>query len=127
MFEGKDVKILLSQAGSGKTRRLIEEVSRELETRRPEELAFVTFTRKGAEEGLKRVCSKLMLEPDDLPYFRTLHSLTFHALSLKANQMFSRLDQRKFNKEYGYNVNRCEVGTGKVSPTRDSHYSHTLY
>ena len=122
MFEGKDVKILLSQAGSGKTRRLIEEVSKELETRRPEEIAFVTFTRKGAEEGLRRVCSKLMLEPDDLPYFRTLHSLTFHALNLKANQMFSRIDQRKFNKEFGYNVNRCEVNLGKVQPTRDSQY-----
>ena len=122
MFEGKDVKVLLSQAGSGKTRRLIEEVSKELETRRPEELAFVTFTRKGAQEGLHRVCSKLRLEPDDLPYFRTLHSLTFHALNYKANQMFGRLDQRKFNKEYGYNVNRCEVDTGKVLPTIDSKY-----
>ena len=122
MFEGKDVKVLLSQAGSGKTRRLIEEVSKELETRRPEEIAFVTFTRKGAQEGLHRVCSKLMLEPDDLPYFRTLHSLTFHALNYKANQMFGRLDQRKFNKEYGYSVNRCEVDTGKVLPTRDTKY-----
>ena len=122
MFEGKEVKVLLSQAGSGKTRRLIEEVSKELETRRPEELAFVTFTRKGAQEGLHRVCSKLRLEPDDLPYFRTLHSLTFHALNYKANQMFGRLDQRKFNKEYGYNVNRCEVDTGKVLPTMDSKY-----
>ena len=122
MFEGKEVKVLLSQAGSGKTRRLIEEVSKELEIRRPEEIAFVTFTRKGAEEGLHRVCSKLMLEPDDLPYFRTLHSLTFHALNYKANQMFGRLDQRKFNKEYGYNVNRCEVDTGKVLPTQDSKY-----
>ncbi len=122
MFEGKNVKVLLSQAGSGKTRRLIEEVSRELETRRPEELAFVTFTRKGAEEGLHRVCSKLRLEPEDLPYFRTLHSLTFHALNYKANQMFGRLDQRKFNKEYGYTVNRCEVDTGKVLPTKDSRY-----
>ena len=122
MFEGKEVKVLLSQAGSGKTRRLIEEVSKELETRRPEELAFVTFTRKGAEEGLRRVCSKLMYEPEDLPYFRTLHSLTFHALNLKASQMFSRIDQRKFNKEYGYNVNRCEVSTGKVAPTKDSQY-----
>lgn len=122
MFEGKEVKVLLSQAGSGKTRRLIEEVSKELETRRPEEIAFVTFTRKGAEEGLYRVCSKLMLEPDELPYFRTLHSLTFHALNYKANQMFGRLDQRKFNKEYGYNVNRCEVDTGKVLPTRDTKY-----
>ena len=122
MFEGKEVKVLLSQAGSGKTRRLIEEVAKELEIRRPEELAFVTFTRKGAEEGLHRVCSKLRLEPDELPYFRTLHSLTFHALNYKANQMFGRLDQRKFNKEYGYNVNRCEVDTGKVLPTRDSKY-----
>lgn len=122
MFEGRNVKVLLSQAGSGKTRRLIEEVSKELETRRPEEIAFVTFTRKGAEEGLRRVCSKLMLEPEDLPYFRTLHSLTFHAMNYKATQMFGRLDQRKFNKEYGYNVNRCEVNTGKVPPTRDSVY-----
>lgn len=122
MFEGRNVKVLLSQAGSGKTRRLIEEVTAELETRRPEELAFVTFTRKGADEGLRRVCSKLMYEPEDLPYFRTLHSLTFHTLNLKANQMFGRLDQRKFNKEYGYNVNRCEVGTGKVSASKDSQY-----
>ena len=122
MFEGKEVKVLLSQAGSGKTRRLIEEVSKELETRRPEEIAFVTFTRKGAEEGLKRVCNKLRLDPEDLPYFRTLHSLTFHAMDYKANQMFGRLDQRKFNKEYGYNVNRCEVNTGKVTATKDSQY-----
>ena len=122
MFEGKEVQILLANAGTGKTRRLIEEVSKELETRRPEELAFVTFTRKGAEEGLRRVCSKLMYEPDDLPYFRTLHSLTFHALNLKGTQMFGRLDQRKFNKEFGYNVNRCEVDTGKVAPTKDSLY-----
>ena len=104
------------------TRRLIEEVSKELETRRPEELAFVTFTRKGAEEGLRRVCSKLMFEPEDLPYFRTLHSLTFHAMNLKGTQMFGRLDQRKFNKEFGYNVNRCEVDTGKVAATTDSLY-----
>lgn len=100
----------------------INDITKELETRRPEEIAFVTFTRKGAEEGLRRVCSKLMLEPEDLPYFRTLHSLTFHAMNYKANQMFGRIDQRKFNKEYGYNVNRCEVSTGKVAPTRDSLY-----
>jgi superfamily I DNA/RNA helicase len=122
MFEGKDVKVLLAQAGSGKTRRLVEEITKELEVKRPEEIAFVTFTRKGAEEGLRRICNKLMLTPDDLPYFRTLHSLTFHALGLNANQMFGRLDQRKFNKLYGYEVNRCEVDTGKVLPTIDSKY-----
>lgn len=122
MFEGKDVRVILANAGTGKTRRLIDEVTKELEVRRPEEIAFVTFTRKGAEEGLRRICSKLMLEPSDLPYFRTLHSLTFHALNFNAKQMFGRIDQRKFNKEYGYNVNRVEVDTGKVMPTQDSQY-----
>ena len=122
MFENKDVKVLLAQAGSGKTRRLVEEITKELEVKRPEEVAFVTFTRKGAEEGLRRICNKLMLTPDDLPYFRTLHSLTFHAMGLKADQMFGKLDQRKFNKLYGYEVNRCEVDTGKVQPTIDSKY-----
>jgi superfamily I DNA/RNA helicase len=122
MFEGKDVRVVLANAGTGKTRKIIDEVTKELETRRPEEIAFVTFTRKGAEEGLRRICSKLMIEPDELPYFRTLHSLTFHALNLKADQMFGRLDQRKFNKLYGYNVNRSEVNTGKVQPTKDSAY-----
>ena len=104
------------------THRLIQEISKELEHRRPEEIAFVTFTRKGAEEGLRRVCNKLMLTPDDLPYFKTLHSLTFHALDFKANQMFSRLDEKKFNKEYGYNLNRNDVSTGKVQPTKDTSY-----
>lgn len=122
MFEGKDVLVILAQAGSGKTRRLIEEVSKELEVRRPEEVSFVTFTRKGAEEGLHRVCSKLRYEPSDLPYFRTLHSLTFHALNLKADQMFGRIDQREFNSKYGYNVNRCEVSDSNAMPTKDSMY-----
>ena len=122
MFEGKNVKVLLANAGSGKTTWAINDITKELQKRRPEELAFVTFTRKGAEEGLRRVCSKLMLEPEDLPYFRTLHSLTFHALNYKATQMLGRVEQRKFNKTYGYNVNRCEAGTGKVHPTKDTQY-----
>lgn len=104
------------------THKIIEEVTKELEVRRPEEVAFVTFTRKGAEEGLRRICSKLMLEADDFPYFRTLHSLTFHALNLKPSQMFGRIDQRKFNSMYGFNVNRVEVDTKKVMPTKDSKY-----
>ena len=122
MFEGKDVNVILANAGAGKTSWAINDVTKELSYHRPEEIAFVTFTRKGAEEGLRRICSKLMLEPEDLPYFRTLHSLTFHAMNYKGNQMFGQLDQRKFNKEFGYTVNRCEVDTGKVPPTKDTKY-----
>lgn len=122
MFEGKNVKVILANAGTGKTHKIIEEITKELETRRPEEIAFVTFTRKGAQEGLNRICNKLMLDADDLPYFRTLHSLTFHAMNYKSNQMFGRIDQRNFNKKYGYNVNRVEVSLVNAQPTTDSTY-----
>ena len=122
MFEGKDVTVILSNAGSGKTTYIVNDIIKELEVRRPEEVAFVTFTRNGAQEGLRRVSSKLMLDADDLPYFRTLHSLTYHAMNYENCKIFGKMEQRKFNKEYGYCLNRCEVGTGKVSPTKDTMY-----
>lgn len=101
---------------------IVNDIIKELEVRRPEEVAFVTFTRNGAQEGLRRVSSKLMLDADDLPYFRTLHSLTYHAMNYEKCKIFGKMEQRKFNKEYGYALNRCEVGTGKVSPTKDTMY-----
>ena len=104
------------------TSRLVKAIEEDLLYRRPEELAFVTFTRKGAEEGLRRICNKLRYSPEDLPYFRTIHSLTFHALNYKGDQMFNRIDQRKFNKEYGYNLNQSETGTGEVLMTKDTRY-----
>lgn len=122
MFEGKEVDVILSQAGAGKTHKLMSIVAEELKVRRPEEIAFVTFTRKGAEEGLRRVCNNFNYDPDDLPYFRTLHSLTFHALGLKQTQMFNHAHERKFNKEYGYSLNRSAVSAGMAHSTRDSQY-----
>lgn len=122
MFEEKDVTVILSQAGAGKTHKLKTLVIQELQTRRPEEIAYVTFTRKGAEEGLKRICDTFMLSKKDLPYVRTLHSLTFRALNLKANQMFNLFHERRFNKLYGYSLNRCLASNGNVHPTKDSKY-----
>ena len=121
MFEGKEVKVILAQAGSGKTHKLLNIVSDELKTRRPEELAFVTFTRKGAEEGLRRACNNFMYSPEDLPYFRTLHSLTFHALELTFEQMMNRKHEVIFNRKYGYSLNRSIV-SATLHPTQDSRY-----
>jgi superfamily I DNA/RNA helicase len=119
MFEGKEVKVLLANAGAGKTSKLMDILFEELKTRRPEEIAFVTFTKKGAGEGLKRACNKFKISPDELPYFRTLHSLTFRALNLNLKNIFGKIDERKFNKETGYYLNRCDVG---AHPSKDSKY-----
>lgn len=122
MFEGKDVKVILANAGAGKTRYIIDDVMNELKVRRPEEVAFVTFTRKGAQEGLRRMCNMLSVTADELPYFRTLHSLTFHALGFSTKQMFNHIHQRAFNKAYGYNLNRTEANNNTIMETRDSKY-----
>ena len=121
MFEGKDVEVLLANAGSGKTTRLMDILLEELKVRRPEEIAFVTFTKKGASEGLRRACTKFKLTPEDLPYFRTLHSLTFRALNLNLKNIFGKIDERKFNKETGYYLNRCDANAN-VHPSKDSRY-----
>lgn len=105
------------------TRALMTEIENELKTRRSEEIAFVTYTKKGVEEGVRRACNSMNLSPDDLPYFCTLHSLTFNALGYKRNQIFNRIQQNKFNKKYGYNLNICEMSSiYNVHPTKDTEY-----
>ena len=105
------------------TRALMNEIENELKTRRSEEIAFVTYTKKGVEEGVRRTCNAMNLAPDDLPYFCTLHALTFRALGYKRDQVFNRIQQNKFNKKYGYNLNVCEVSSRyNVHPTKDTEY-----
>lgn len=105
------------------TRALMNEIEEELKTRRSEEIAFVTYTKKGVEEGVRRACNAMNLAPDDLPYFCTLHALTFRALGYKRDQVFNRIQQNKFNKKYGYNLNVCEVSSRyNVHPTKDTEY-----
>ena len=105
------------------TRALMTEIENELKTRRSEEIAFVTYTKKGVEEGVRRACNAMNLSPDDLPYFCTLHALTFRALGYKRDQVFNRIQQNKFNKKYGYNLNVCEVSSRyNVHPTKDTEY-----
>lgn len=123
MFEGRNVTVVLAQAGAGKTHYLMQLLKEELKTRLPTEVAFVTFTKKGATEGLERACQQTGLKKEDFPFFRTIHSLTFHANSFKASQMFNHLHERKFNKQYGYKLNRVASSASNnmfVPPTLDT-------
>jgi Superfamily I DNA and RNA helicases len=122
MFEGKEVKVILSQAGGGKTTHLMKLIEKDLETKRPEEIAFLTFTKKGAEEGVRRICNLYGYSPDELPYFRTLHSLTYHALNLQRENLFCKVSENDFNRTYGYYVNRSEKKGNVDIETKDSLY-----
>ena len=82
--------------GTGKTTRLIEIVQQELDSgTRPESIAFVSFSRKAAEEARERAASKLNMDVEQMVWFRTLHSFAFQVLGLQVKQVLGGKDYSK--------------------------------
>jgi DNA helicase-2/ATP-dependent DNA helicase PcrA len=76
-------EIYLGPPGTGKTYKLLSLVEKEFaDGVRPDEIGFVTFTKKAAEEAVSRACEKFGFSRKDLRYFRTIHSQAFHGLGL---------------------------------------------
>jgi superfamily I DNA/RNA helicase len=104
-FNTDDVKVYLAAAGSGKTSALMREMTSLLAVYRPEEIAFVTFTKKGVAHGIEQA---LLVNPElsveNLVYFKTLHALCFRELGLKPKAMLTRRDMARFNRLLGFNV-----------------------
>lgn len=108
-FNAKEVKVYLAGAGCGKTTALMGEMTELLKVYRPEEIAFVTYTKKGVAHGRERAllaCPELSNE--DLIHFRTLHSLCFRELGLASHNILSKKDMEEFNKLLGFNVTLAE-------------------
>ena len=75
--------IVLGPPGTGKTRTLLNKVEDYLKETDPDKIGYFAFTQKAANEARNRAIKKFNLTEDDLPYFRTLHSLAFRKLGLK--------------------------------------------
>jgi len=79
--------------GTGKTTKLISIVKQELEDgTRPEDIAFVSFSRKAADEARTRAASALSMNPDQMVWFRTLHSMAFQFLGISRGQVLRGAD-----------------------------------
>lgn len=64
--------------GTGKTTHLLKIVEDALAAGvAPEQIAYVSFSRKAADEAVNRACKKFRLQKDKFRYFRTLHSLGY--------------------------------------------------
>lgn len=98
-------EIVLGPPGTGKTTRLLQLVEQELESgTAPDRMAYVSFTRQAAHEAVKRACAKFSLEPRQLPYFRTLHSLCFHALGITSADVMQGPRVREFSDWIGIKI-----------------------
>lgn len=92
--------------GTGKTTRLLNMVERALgEGVQPQEIAFLAFTRKAANEAKERACKRFNLEPDAFIYFRTLHSLAYRLLGVRQKDMMGREQMKELSAMLGIQLN----------------------
>lgn len=87
--------------GCGKTTRLMDILCTELAQVPSERIAFVSFTRKGTYEGVRRAMDSFSLEEAQLPYFRTLHSIAFTSGEFTKYDMISKSDYKEFSDAMG--------------------------
>lgn len=81
----RKVEIILGPPGTGKTTSLLAKLDTYLTNGgAPDRVAFVSFSRR----AIREVASKLGKELDEFPYFRTIHSLAYHFLSLDRDDVF---------------------------------------
>lgn len=93
-------KTILGPPGCGKTHtnsKLVKEfIEKGID---PSKIANVSFTKKAANESKDRVCSDWGIVDKDLPYFQTLHSMAFHALGYKVDDVIRGSDLKKYLKQ----------------------------
>ena len=93
--------IVLGPPGTGKTTTLLNEMDKCLKNTDPDKIGFFSFTQKAAYEARDRAMKKFNFSEDDLPYFRTLHSLAFRRLGLKKENVM----QNKHYQDLGRKMN----------------------
>ena len=87
--------------GTGKTHTLLNKVDDYLKGTDPDKVGYFAFTKKAANEAKERAIDKFNFTEDDLPYFRTLHSLAFRRLGINKEHVM----QRRHYEDLGKKIN----------------------
>lgn len=99
-------EVILGPPGCGKTWSLLEIVDEELANdTHPSRIAFLSFTRRAANEAIERALTKFSgLSREDLPYFRTIHSLCYRRMGLSSNNVLEGKRLEDFGNIVGYKI-----------------------
>lgn len=94
----RKVEIILGPPGTGKTTRLLKLLGAYLDAGgAPDRVAFVSFSRRAINE----VIEKLGRNPEEFPYFRTIHSTAYHFLGLSREDVVQFKHWKMFSELVG--------------------------
>jgi superfamily I DNA/RNA helicase len=93
-----NLKLVLGGPGCGKTTRLLNIVEQELSAGvSPRHIAFVTFNKDASDKSRDRAGAQFKLDTkEDLPWFRTIHSLAYACQHMQRDEMMSKRDWLEF-------------------------------
>jgi superfamily I DNA/RNA helicase len=99
--------------GTGKTRRLLNEVQKYVDKGVPlNRIGYFAFTRKAAGEARDRFLKiKTELTKKDIKYFQTLHSLAFNRLGLKEENVMQDLNYKAIGDTCGIQIKYASYET----------------
>ena len=106
--------IYLASAGTGKTTKLLDIIDKHLEEGVPiDRIAFVTFTKKGAEVAQLRTAERFGYSLDKLKNFRTIHSMAFRGSGATREIMMDYNKYKDFGEKAGYNFGTLGLNTAE--------------
>ena len=99
--------------GTGKTRRLLNNVQRYTDIGVPiSKIGYFAFTRKAANEARDRFLKiRTDLTKKDIKYFQTLHSLAFNRLGLKEENVMQELNYKAIGETCGIQIRYASYET----------------
>lgn len=108
----QSLDIYLASAGTGKTTTLLNIIDKHLNAGVPiDKIAFVTFTKKGAEVAQLRTAERFGLPLDKLKNFRTIHSMAFRGCGATRETMMDYNKYKDFGEKAGYNFGTLGLNT----------------
>lgn len=95
--------------GTGKTTTLLEIVEKALANGvQPEEIGYLSFSTKAAQEAVERACDRFNIERSRFKFFRTIHSLGFYSLGLRRDEVMDEDDYISIADALGLEISRSK-------------------